>query len=80
MGLGNGPGPIKRGVTDYDQGSDDDDEEFEVDGHELDSESDQLARYLCQQIVTDLPHRLGGDSSDDDEEEMNEEKWLACVF
>ncbi|KAJ3289499.1 hypothetical protein HK104_007414 [Borealophlyctis nickersoniae] len=34
--------------------------------------SDQFARYLCQQIVNDLPDRfLGGESSDEEEDEAD---------
>ncbi|KAK5664810.1 sporulation-induced protein [Batrachochytrium dendrobatidis] len=42
---------------------------------ESDTFNDQFARYLCQQLVKDLPDRfLGGDSSDDDEDA--EHQWM----
>ncbi|TPX65063.1 hypothetical protein SpCBS45565_g05457 [Spizellomyces sp. 'palustris'] len=38
--------------------------------------SDQFARYLCHQIVADLPDRfMGAESSDDEEDEANAE-WI----
>ncbi|KAJ3139313.1 hypothetical protein HDU90_000679 [Geranomyces variabilis] len=40
--------------------------------------SDQFARYLCHQIVADLPDRFAGieGSDDDDEEEEAAQEWL----
>ncbi|KAH9267717.1 hypothetical protein BASA83_009791 [Batrachochytrium salamandrivorans] len=43
---------------------------------ESDTFNDQFARYLCQQLVKDLPDRfLGGDSSDDDE--GADQQWMS---
>ncbi|KAL2915930.1 sporulation-induced protein [Polyrhizophydium stewartii] len=52
--------------------SDDDEEGAAGGGRTLPGEgdtfTDQFARYLCQQVVKDLPDRFMGDSSDDDED------------
>jgi hypothetical protein len=61
----------------------DSDEEDDVSGgmgtdafvNDGDVSSDQFARYLCQQIVSDFPDRgmLGGESSDEEEEDEEED-------
>ncbi|KAI9205622.1 SIT4 phosphatase-associated protein-domain-containing protein [Polychytrium aggregatum] len=60
-----------------------DDEDDDIDGvanrdhrysGEGEASNDQFARYLCQQIVNDLPDRLLGAESSDDEED--EQGWI----
>ncbi|KAJ3323406.1 hypothetical protein HDV06_001926 [Boothiomyces sp. JEL0866] len=55
---------------------DDDNAEKNLHSDSVDAYHDQFTRYLCQQMVKDLPDRfLGADSSDDEEEK----KWIGDV-
>lgn len=52
---------------------DDDNAEKNLNSESVDAYHDQFTRYLCQQMVKDLPDRfMGADSSDDEEEK----KWI----
>ncbi|KAG5457625.1 MAG: hypothetical protein BJ554DRAFT_2310, partial [Olpidium bornovanus] len=66
-----GPG-TRVGVDD-----DEDDEGLEAVA-EGDMASDQFARYLCQQITSDLPDKFG--SSDDEDEDEDEVAWIRREF
>ncbi|KAJ3261114.1 hypothetical protein HK103_006423 [Boothiomyces macroporosus] len=63
---------VKSSVHDID----DDNAEKNLNSESVDAYHDQFTRYLCQQMVKDLPDRfMGADSSDDEEEK----KWIGDV-
>ncbi|KAF9581089.1 hypothetical protein BGW38_002020 [Lunasporangiospora selenospora] len=78
---GSRPNVIESHKPDHDDGNDDDyiDEADEYGngdflgdvgaGHEGDVASDQFARYLCQQITTNLPDKFGSSDEDDDDDD-----------
>ncbi|KAJ3023801.1 hypothetical protein HKX48_000935 [Thoreauomyces humboldtii] len=72
-------GDMPRGdnsVTKRDPDEDDDLGSTDVYVGDGDVASDQLARYLCHQIVADLPDRFVGVEGSDDEEEDTGQEWL----